>query len=93
MDNVTSKGVEDFIASHNTQRQYTPTDLHITNPAERALQTYKSCVKSTMASLPPTFPISYGCRLLPQIYFIMKYWSFVNSTQEIIGKKDITIEL
>ena len=40
-----------------------------TNPSERALQTYKSCVKSTMASLPPTFPIAYWCRLIPQIDF------------------------
>ena len=69
MDNETSKDVEDFIASQNTQQQYTPPDLHRTNPAERALQTYKSCVKSTMASLPPTFPIAYWCRLLPQIDF------------------------
>ena len=69
MDNETSKDVEDFIASQNTQQQYTPTNLHRTNPAERALQTYKSCVKSTMATLPPTFPIAYWCRLLPQIDF------------------------
>ena len=69
MDNETSKDVEDFIASQNTQQQYTLPDCHRTNPAERALQTYESCVKSTMASLPPTFPISYWCRLLPQIYF------------------------
>ena len=69
MENETSKDVEDFIASQNTQQQYTPPDSHRTNPAEIALQTYKSYVKSTMASLPPTFPIAYWCRLLPQIDF------------------------
>ena len=69
MDNETSKDVEDFIASQNTQQQYTPPNCHRTNPSERALQNYKSCVKSTIASLPPTFPIAYWCRLLPQIYF------------------------
>ena len=37
MDNEISKYVEDFIASQNTQKQYTPTELHRTNPAERAL--------------------------------------------------------
>ena len=57
------------IASQNTQQQYTPPDSHRTNPDERALQTYKSCVKSMMAYLPPTFPIAYWCRLLPQIDF------------------------
>ena len=67
MDNETSKDVEDFIASQNTRHQLTPPDMHRTNPAEKALQTYKCCVKSTIASLPPNFPISYWCRLLPQV--------------------------
>ena len=69
MENETSKDVEYFIASQNTQQQYTPPYCHRTNPSERALQTYKSCIKSTMASLPPTSPIAYWCRLLPQIDF------------------------
>ena len=69
IDNETSKYFEDFIASLNTHQQYTPPDLHRTNPAERALQPYKSYVKSTMAYLPPTFPIAYWCRLLLQIDF------------------------
>ena len=67
MDNETSKDVEDFIASQQTQQQYTPPDMHRTNPSEKALQTYKCCVKSTIASLPPHFPLSYWCRLLPQV--------------------------
>ena len=41
MDNETSKDAEDFIASQQTSEQYTPLDMHRTNPAERALQTYK----------------------------------------------------
>ena len=41
--------------------------MHRTNPAERALKTYKSCMKSTTASLPPTSLISLWCRLLPQV--------------------------
>ena len=41
--------------------------MHRTNPAERSLQTYKSCIKSTIASLRPTFPIALWCKLLPQI--------------------------
>ena len=36
-------------------------------PAENAVQTYKSCFKSTTALLPSTFPISYWCHLLEQI--------------------------
>ena len=41
MDNETLKYVEDLIAIHNNHQQYTPLDLHRTNTAERALQTYK----------------------------------------------------
>ena len=67
MDNETSKDVEDFIASQKTSQKYTPPDMYRKNPAERALQTYKSCIKSTIASLTPTFPISLWCKLLPQI--------------------------
>ena len=69
MYNETSKDVEDFIASQNTHHQYTPPDLHRKNPAEWASQAYKSCVKFKIVSLPPTFPISYWCRLQSQIYF------------------------
>ena len=57
------------LQAKNTQHRYTPPYSNRTNPSERALQTYKSCVKSTMTSLPPTFPIAYWCRLLPQIDF------------------------
>ena len=39
MDNETSKKVEDFIESQNTQHHYTPPNCHRTNPAIRALQT------------------------------------------------------
>ena len=67
MDNETSKDVEDFIVSQQAKQQYTPPDMHHTTSAERALQTYKFCMKSTTASLPPTFPISLCCRLLPQL--------------------------
>ena len=64
--------------SQNTAMQYTPPDMHRTNPAERALQTWKSCGKSVLASLPPKFPIAYWCRLAPQINFcvniVRKCW-------------------
>ena len=41
--------------------------MHRTNPAKRALQTYTCCMKSTTVSLPPTFPVSLWCILLPQV--------------------------
>ena len=67
LDNETSKEVEAFISEQQTKIQYTPFDMHQSNPAKRAIQTWKSCMKSTLASLLPRFPIGYWCRLLAQI--------------------------
>ena len=67
MDNETSKNVKEFIVSQQATIQYTAPDRHCAL-AEKAVQTYNSCVKSTTASLPPDFPIAYWCRLIPQIY-------------------------
>ena len=66
LDNETSQEVEDFIATQKTDMQYSAPGRHCA-PAEKAVQTYKACFKSTTASLPPEFPIAYWCRLLPQI--------------------------
>ena len=67
LDNETSKDVEDFIASQRAAIQYTPPDTHRANPAKRAIQTWKSCMKSTIASLPQKFPLGLWCRLCPQV--------------------------
>ena len=65
MDNEISAEVEAFITSQQTNLQYAAPGRHC-KPDERAVQTYKSCFKSTTASLPPDFPISYCCRLMEQ---------------------------
>ena len=65
LDNERSQEVENFILSQDADVQYTSPGRHC-RPAERAVQTYKSCFKSITASLPPNFPISYWCRLLEQ---------------------------
>ena len=65
MDNETSEEAELFIASQQTDLQYAAPGRHC-KPAERAVQTYKSCFKSMIASLPKEFPIAYWCRLLEQ---------------------------
>ena len=67
LDNETSKDVETFIASQQADIQYSPPDMHRTNPAERAIQTWKSCKKSSLASVPPEFPISLWCRMCQQV--------------------------
>ena len=67
LDNETSKDVEEFIASQQTRIQYTPPDMHRANPAERSIQTWKACMKSTMASVPSDFPIALWCRMIEQV--------------------------
>ena len=37
LDNETSKDVEDFIQAQNTKLQYTPPDMHRTNPTKQAI--------------------------------------------------------
>ena len=57
IDNETSKDVEKFITEQQTKYQYTPPDMQRNNPAERAIQTYKSCTKSIFAN--PTSYLPY----------------------------------
>ena len=67
LDNETSKEVEAFVAEQQAEIQYTPPDMHRTNPAERAIQTWKSCKKSSLASVPTDFPLALWCRMCTQV--------------------------
>lgn len=67
MDNESSHEVEQFIEQQGARIQYTPPDMHRTNPAERCIQTWKAAMKSTLALLPSTFLIGFWCRLIPQV--------------------------
>lgn len=84
LDNETSKDVEAFIASQQADIQYTPPDMHRTNPAEKAIQTWKSCKKSSLASVPHDFPTALWCRMCvcvltwppgPMVYVDMSRWT------------------
>ena len=66
MDNETSHEVEKFIQGQNTRLQYTPPDMHRTNPAERAIRTWKNHFLAGIAGLPKSFPIANWCRLTKQ---------------------------
>ena len=63
MDNETSHKVENFIRSQQTHLQYTPPDIHRTNPAERTICTWKNHFLADIAGLPKSFPIANWCRL------------------------------
>ena len=66
MDNETSHKVEKFIQGQNTCLQYTPPDMHHTNPAERAIRTWKNHFLAGIAGLPKSFPIANWSRLTKQ---------------------------
>ena len=59
-DNETSKDVEDFIASQNTNLQYTPPDMHQTNSAKRAIRTWKNHFSARLNPLLPAFEVMEG---------------------------------
>jgi hypothetical protein len=58
MDNATSQEVENFIHDENTWLQYTPPDIHCTNPAEWEIWIWKNYFLSGIAGLPRTLPIT-----------------------------------
>ena len=66
IDNETSHEVEKFIQGQQTRLQYTPPDMHRTNPAERAIRTWKNHFIAGIAGLPKSFPIANWCRLTKQ---------------------------
>jgi len=66
MDNETLHEVEKFIQGQQTCLQYTPPDMHCTNPAERVIRTWKNHFLAGIAGLPKSFPIANWCRLTKQ---------------------------
>ena len=56
MDNETSSEIEEFIAEQNVNIQYSDPDRHCM-PAERAVATYKSCLKSVIYTVSNEFPM------------------------------------
>ncbi len=71
MDNETTQVVEMFIHKENTRLQYTPPNIHLTNPAEREIHTWKNQFLSGIAGHPKTFPIANWCHLTNQTDFTL----------------------
>ncbi len=58
LDNETSRDVKAFVAAEQVKIQYTPPDMHRTNPAERAVRTWKNHFTAGIVGIPPSFPIA-----------------------------------
>jgi hypothetical protein len=67
LDNETSHDVEVFIKENNAKLQYTPPDIHRTNPAERAIRTWKNHFVAIRAGAPSTYHLSNWCMDLKQM--------------------------
>jgi hypothetical protein len=66
LDSKTSKDAKTFVAIEQTHIQYTPPDIHHTNPAKLAIHTWKNHFIVNMAGLPKSFPIANWCHLTTQ---------------------------
>jgi hypothetical protein len=66
LDNETSHDVKAFIVAEQVKIQYTPPDMHCTNPAKRAVQTWKNHFTASIASISSLFLIANWCQLTPQ---------------------------
>jgi hypothetical protein len=71
MDNEMYHDIETFICKENTCLQYTPPNIHRTNPAEWETCTWKNHFLSGITGFPKTFPIANWCRLTNQIDFTL----------------------
>jgi hypothetical protein len=65
-DNETSHDVKAFIPSEQVKLQYCPPDMQCTNPAKRAVCTWKNHFTAGLAGLPPLFPLAHWCQLTTQ---------------------------
>ena len=64
-DNECPSAFKRFLLSQNVDLQLVPPYDHRTNPAEKAIDTWKSHFIAGLASLPPDFPMHLWCRLIP----------------------------
>ena len=63
-DNECPKALKRFLKQHDISLQLVPPYDHRSNPAEKAIGTFKSHFLSGLATLPPTFPLHLWDRLV-----------------------------
>jgi hypothetical protein len=66
LDNKISKDVKAFVTTEQTCIQYILPDIHCTNPAKRAIGTWKNHFLAGLAGLPTSFSIAKWCLLTTQ---------------------------
>ena len=66
LDKKTYRDMEDFITEQQAKVQYTPSDMHRTNIAERCIRTWKNHFTSMRSGAPPSFCMANWCRMTDQ---------------------------
>ena len=66
LDNECSKGMKKYLDSNDTIFQLVPPNYHRTNPAERAIATFKDHLIAGLSSTDPNFPLHLWDRIIPQ---------------------------
>ncbi|KAL7480913.1 hypothetical protein ACHAW6_006598 [Cyclotella cf. meneghiniana] len=67
LNNETSKDVEDFIMDNNAKLQYTPPDIHQTNPAKQTIHTWKNYFVAIRAGTPKPIGCPTGAKTLNKL--------------------------
>ena len=65
LDNECPGGLKMFLRKAIVNFQLVPPYLHLTNAAERAIQTYKDHLIAGLSSCDPNFPFHFWDRLIP----------------------------
>lgn len=65
LDNECSKGLKDYLQEQQIEFQLVPPNIHRTNPAEKAIDTFKNNFVMGLCTVHPNFPLNLWCRLVP----------------------------
>ena len=66
LDNECPATLKTFMLQSGTKYQLAPPNIHRTNAAEKAIDTWKCHFIAGLSSLDPNFPLHLWCRLIPQ---------------------------
>ena len=66
LDNEAPEHLQQFMTSSDVNFQLVPPHFHRSNPAERAIRTFKNYFIAGLCGVDSNFPIQYWCQLLPQ---------------------------
>ena len=83
LDNEASKALKAEIRGNDISFQLAPPDMHRTNPAEKAVDTFKKHFIAILAGTDPNFPLHLWCRLVKPAQMTLNMMRASNVTPNI----------